>query len=112
MIQRCERLILCDRPMGRGSFKEVGHWDLQSASDLLQTARADAVHAFFVLLDLLKRDADPTGKAGLTEIQRQPSDAHATTDMLVDLSDRFGSVPLLAWLYHAIDLYNYVKHRR
>src|SRR5262245_52335043 len=91
MIQRCERLILCDRWwMRRRRFKKERHRDLQSARDLLQTARADAVHAFLVPLDLLKADSDAVGKVRLTDVQQQPSHADAVTDMLVDLSDRFG----------------------
>ena len=58
-------------------------------SDLLQAARTDAVHPFFVLLYLLKGHADPIGKGALAEIQHQASHAHTAADMLVDQGGRF-----------------------
>jgi hypothetical protein len=44
---------------------------LQNVSHLLQAARADAVHAFLVLLDLLKGHAEAIGQVGLAELQHR-----------------------------------------
>src|SRR5262245_47842905 len=77
--------------MRRRRFKKERHWHLQNARDLLQTTRADAVHASLVLLDLLKADSDAVGQVSVTDVHQQPSHAHAATDVLVDLSDRSGA---------------------
>jgi hypothetical protein len=52
--------------------------------DLLQAARANAVHAFLVLLDLLKGQSEAISQIGLTEFEHQASHANAAADLLVD----------------------------
>jgi hypothetical protein len=47
-------------------------------------SRANAVHAFLVLLDLLKGQAEAISQVGLTEFEHQPPHADAAADLLVD----------------------------
>jgi hypothetical protein len=56
--------------------------------DLLQAARADAVHPFLVLLDLLKGQAEPISQVGLAEFEHQASHAHTAADTLIDQDGR------------------------
>src|SRR5262245_30949173 len=49
-------------------FEEELNGHAQCLGDRLQPARANAVYAFFILLDLLEGNADPFGKSAL----RQP----------------------------------------
>src|SRR5262249_3560740 len=62
--------------------------------DLLQAARANAVHAFLVLLDLLKGQTEAISQVGLTEPEHQASHADAATDLLVDQYGRLLSPPM------------------
>jgi predicted metal-dependent HD superfamily phosphohydrolase len=62
--------------------------------DLLQAARANAVHAFLVLLDLLKGQAKAISQVGLTELEHQASHADAAADLLVDQDGRLLSAPM------------------
>jgi hypothetical protein len=62
--------------------------------DLLQAARANAVHAFLVLLDLLKGQAEAISQGGLTESEHQASHADAAADLLVDQDGRLLSPPM------------------
>src|SRR5437667_8798885 len=51
---------------------------------MLQPARADAVRAFLVFLDLLKRQAKCAAEIRLAHCQHHPAQAHPAADVLVD----------------------------
>ena len=58
--------------------------NVQGFADLEQASRAHAVRAFFVFLNLLKRDAQQFTKALLRHTERAPGLAHPSADILVD----------------------------
>src|SRR5207244_346121 len=68
----------------RRAFKEERHRDLYDVRDMLQPARADAVRALLVFLDLLKRQAQCVAEIRLAHCQHHPAHAQTTADVLVD----------------------------
>src|SRR6516164_10670755 len=68
----------------RRAFEEERHRDLQGARDLLQPARANAVRALLVFLDLLKRQPKCVAEIRLAHCQHHPAHAHPAADVLVD----------------------------
>src|ERR1700738_3502187 len=77
------RRLGCTR-YARRAFEEERHRDLQDVGDLLQSARADAVRALLVFLDLLKRQAKCAAEIRLAHCQHHPAHAHPAADVLVD----------------------------
>src|SRR5467141_1048278 len=51
---------------------------------MLQPARADAVRALLVFLDLLKRQAKCAAESRLAHCQHHPAHAHPAADVLLD----------------------------
>ena len=80
-------LVVC---LGRATlriwhtFKKEGNGYLQNTGDLLQAAGADAVHTFFVFLNLLKGDANLVGQVRLAHLEHQTAHADAAAHVFVD----------------------------
>ena len=68
----------------RRAFEEERHRDLQDVRDVLQPARANAVRALLVFLDLLKRQPKCVAEIRLAHCQHHPAHAHPVADVLVD----------------------------
>src|SRR3954452_13266645 len=73
------------RPSGPGrTFEEERDRHLQDNRYLLQSARADPVGAFLVLLDLLEGEAERVPELFLTHAQHHPAHTDPAADMLID----------------------------
>ena len=73
------RRLGCTR-YARRAFEEERHRDLQDVGDVLQPARADAVRAILVFLDLLKRQPKCVAEIRLAHCQHHPAHAHPAAD--------------------------------
>jgi hypothetical protein len=64
---------------------------------VLQAARADSVDAFFVFLDLLKRDAERVCELRLAHVEHEAAHAYAGADVLIGRVSWFshGAAPAL-----------------
>ncbi|MNE76578.1 hypothetical protein D3C80_1728210 [compost metagenome] len=83
--------------MRRGILEEKRGADTKRVGDALQSARADAVHAFLVFLYLLKGDAESIGEGGLAHAQ----DLAAATDQRTDVYVyRIGLLCVLCGIEH------------
>src|SRR5438477_13202370 len=68
----------------RRTLEEECNGDLQDLRDVLESARADAVGALLVLLDLLECQAERVAEGCLTHRKHHPPHANAGADVLVD----------------------------
>jgi hypothetical protein len=74
----------CGAPGRRQALEEERDRDAQNSRQLLQPARADAVRAFFVFLNLLKRQAQLVAELFLAHAEHKAAHADAAPDILVD----------------------------
>jgi hypothetical protein len=65
------------------SLKEKRHWYAKDLRERLKTARADAVAALFVLLNLLIGQSQRIGQPFLAEVEHETTHADAAANMLV-----------------------------
>jgi hypothetical protein len=84
---------MCVRPEHAARHEEERHRNLQDLGDVLQAARADAVHAILVFLHLLKTDTEPIAERRLTHVQHDPAHTYPAANMLV------GGVRGFSWLH-------------
>ena len=68
----------------RIALKHRRQRDVQGFADGEEARRADAVHAVFIFLNLLKRDAQFLPKPVLAQLEREPALAHPSADIRVD----------------------------
>src|SRR3569623_420579 len=73
----------------RTAFEQEGNRHLQNIGDLMQAARADAVGAFFVFLDLLKGQTASIAEFLLAQSQHDTTHPHVAANILVDRIWRF-----------------------
>src|SRR3984957_18470425 len=84
----------------RRALEEECDWHLKDDRNLLQPAGTDAVGAFLVFLDLLKRQAERVAELLLAHRQHHPAHAHAAADMFVDRVRRLFGDHNHPLLYH------------
>src|SRR5262249_26374030 len=88
--------VICAVADGRGDpFQEIGRRHLQSLSEELRMAEADAIDAFFVFLDLLKADAESFAKFSLAHANKHTARTQAASDGCVDRIGDFHHRPFL-----------------
>ena len=59
--------------------------DVQYFANVKQPHRTDAVGSLFIILNLLKRYAERSGKLFLSQVKRQPVLAYSRADIFVNL---------------------------